>query len=248
MKQSDASPARSPQIYETSAAVPTPHFNRRGAEKKLIALMTLGNPGLLRFHMEDTLAKAHAKDIAQLSAVSPAQAKYMGIALVSMACRAATEEGVPPQTAEAISNVCMQNYDAMEDPGRQWEVAQKVLRRFCEAISTVKLDAYSSAVRQCCEYIHQKIHSNVSLEELSEVCHLSPHYVSDLFRKETGMGALQYAHQAKMQYAKYLLENSDRSIAEIAALLSYPSHSNFSQRFKKTYGVTPHEFRSLFGK
>lgn len=248
MKMEETKTALDPQLNETTSATPRPYMNRRSAEKKLMALMALGNPELLNSHLENSIGKVHDKAIGHLSGVPLTQAKYMGIALATLACRTAIDAGVPEQTAYAISDICVQSYDTMEDPGKQWEIAQQVLRRFCEAISTIRLDGHSSAVRQCCEYIHLKLHSNVSLDELGEVCHLSPHYVSDLFRKEMGIGALQYAHQVKMQYAKYLLENTDQGIAEIASLLSYPSHSNFSQRFKRTYGVTPHEFRAVCGR
>ncbi len=244
MKNSDKKMTPDSQLYETTSATPLPYMNRRDAEKKLMELMALGNPELLSVHLENSIDKVHEKAVGHLSGVPLTQAKYMGIALATLACRTAIDAGVPEQTAYAISDIYVQKYDAMENPVMQWEIAKQLLISFCEAISTIKLNGYSSAVRQCCEYIHLKLHSNVSLHELGEVCHLSPHYVSDLFRKEMGIGALQYAHHVKMQYAKCLLENTDQGIAEIASLLSYPSHSNFSQRFKRTYGVTPHEFRA----
>lgn len=248
MKKSETNTAPDPHLNEMTSAAPMPYMNRRNSEKKLMALLALGNPEVLEEHLKSSIGNVHEKAVGHLSGVPLTQAKYMGIALATLACRTAIDAGVPEQTAYAISDRCVQSYDTMEDPGRQWEIAHKVLKEFCKAISSVKLGEYSSAVRQCCEHIHLKLHSNVSLDELGEVCHLSPHYVSDLFRKEMGIGALQYAHQAKMQYAKYLLENTDYGIAEIASLLSYPSHSNFSQRFKRTYGVTPHEFRAAFGR
>ena len=248
MKKSEIKTALDPHLNEMTSATPMPYMNRRNAEKKLMALMALGNPELLERHLKNSIGNVNEKAVGQLSGVPLTQAKYMGIALATLACRTAIDAGVPEQTAYAISDKWVHSYDTMENPGKQWEIAHQVLKEFCEAISIVKLRDYSGAVRQCCEYIHLKLHGNVSLEELGEVCHLSPHYVSDLFRKEMGIGALQYAHQVKMQYAKFLLENTDQGIAEIASLLSYPSHSNFSQRFKRTYGITPHEFRAAFGR
>lgn len=237
-----------PMEYEITSFTPLPYMNRRNAEKRIMGLMALGNPQLLSDHLEESMGKVNEKVIGRLSGVPLTQAKYQGIALATLACRTAIDAGVPENIAYAISDACVQLYDTMEDSTKQWEIAREVLMRFCEAVHTMKFGSYSPAVRQCCEYIHLKLHSSISLDELGKVCHLSPHYVSDLFRKELGIGALQYAHQVKLQYAKYLLESSELSIAEISTLLSYPSHSNFSQRFKKVYGITPHEYRATCGK
>lgn len=239
--------SRDSMVFETTSFSPIPYMERRNAEKRIMGLVALGNPQLLSSHLEESMRKVNDKVIGRLSGVPLTQAKYQGIALATLACRTAIDAGVPETIAYTISDDCVQLYDTMENSAKQWEIAQTVLMRFCEAVHTMKFGNYSPAVRKCCEYIQLKLHSNISLSELGEVCHLSPHYVSDLFRKELGIGALQYAHQIKLQYAKHLLESSELSIAEISTLLSYPSHSNFSQRFKKTYGVTPLEYRTTVG-
>lgn len=175
--------------------------------------------------------------------VSLTQAKYLGTSLTALAFRTAISAGVSEQAAGMIQNTILRKIDAINSSEQYWEIAKDALLQFSRAISTEKLSNYSDSVRQCCEYLHRNLHNNISLDELGQICHLSPHYVSDLFRQEVGIGGLQYFHQAKMQYAKLLLEYSDDGIAKIADLLSYPSHSNFSQRFKKIYGITPYEFR-----
>lgn len=247
MKSDDFRKTSASQINKNST-VHQPYLYRRNVEKKLMAFLALGNPELLAEHLENDIHKTHDIAINRLADAPLTQAKYQGIALTNLACRTAMAAGVAEKTASAICDTCFMEYDTMTDPARQWEIAKSTLLRFCEAIHTTKLSGYSGAVRQCCEYIHSNLYGSISLDELGQVCHLSPHYVSDLFRKELGIGALQYVHQEKMQYAKFLLENSDQGIAEIASLLSYPSHSNFSHRFKKFYGITPHEFRVSFGR
>lgn len=227
---------------------PLTSLNRRNAEKILIAYVSLGNPSALKAHMENNISKTQGHIIRSLAGLSLIQAKYEGSALTARACRAAAAAGVPPEITPLLNDVCLQEYDTMTESAALWELAQKTLLLFCEAVREVKLSQFSSAVRQCCEYIHANLSSSISLDELGQVCHLSPHYVSDIFRKELGVGALQYVHQAKMQYAKFLLEYTDTGIAEISSALSYPSHSNFSQRFKKIYGLTPHEFRTTCGR
>lgn len=233
---------------ETSACVPIPHANWRNSEQRLMALIALGNPQLLAEYLEESAESIHQKTIGQTSGVSMAQVKYQGNALAELASRTAIEAGAAESTARAISDGCIQRCVAAEDPEKQRQIVREMLIHFCEAVYTARIEGCSPAVRQCCEHIHAKVRDAISLNELGQVCNLSPHYVSDLFRREMGFGALQYAHQVKLQYAKYLLEYSNLGIAELSSLLSYPSHSNFSQRFKKTYGITPYEYRLLCGK
>ncbi len=229
-------------------ALTTPllHITQRNASRKLLALMALGNPSFLASQMDACITKQYAEALSNLASGALTQAKYQGIAFTNLACRTALEAGVSQETVHSISGVFSARYATLTDPSEQWAIARELLLSFSSAIRDVNLSPYSHAVRQCCEYIDEMFFTSTSLNDLGQMCGLSAHYVSDLFRRELGMGALQYIHQVKLQYAKYLLEHSELSIAELSALLSYPSHSNFSQQFKKTYGITPHEYRTLF--
>lgn len=223
-------------------------FPQRNTEGKLLALMALGNPSFLVAQLDICVTARMDELQTVLSSTSLTQAKYQGIALTNLACRTAAEKGVDDATIKSVSSSFSQRYATMTDPAGQWEVARELLLRLSKEIRDHRLANCCSAVRECCEFIDQHFVSSISLDELSRHCGLSPHYISDLFRIELGLGALQYAHQVKMQHAKFLLEYSSLGISAIASMLSYPSHSNFSQRFKKTYDVTPQEYRTLFSK
>lgn len=235
-----------PVPYPNFSISPRPYMNRHSAERQLSALIALGNPKLLAEQLDSW--QTNRFTATDLSRVSLTQARYEGNTTLNLALRAAVNHGVPGPAAQSLRDSFGQKLETTQDISQLVEIVHDGLIRFCEAVHIVILDGYCGSVRQCCEYIFDNLHRSLSLDELGQVCHLSPHYVSDIFRKEMGIGALQYVHQVKMQYAKFLLEHSDQGIAEISALLSYPSHSNFSQRFKKVYGITPHEFRLTCGR
>jgi len=46
-----------------------------------------------------------------------------------------------------------------------------------------------------------------------------------------------------MERARYLLQETQKPISQIAEELGYENSSYFSKLFRKTYGVTPHELR-----
>ncbi|OQP45147.1 AraC family transcriptional regulator [Niastella yeongjuensis] len=82
-----------------------------------------------------------------------------------------------------------------------------------------------------------------SVNAMAEQLHLSPRYLSDLLKQETGKTALELIHLSLISEAKNLLKTADRSIAEIAYDLGFENTSYFTRLFKKQTGMKPLEFR-----
>lgn len=76
--------------------------------------------------------------------------------------------------------------------------------------------------------------------------HLSPKYLSDLLKQETGKTALELIHLFVISEAKNLLVAGDRSISEIAYQLGFENPPYFSRLFKKEVGVSPKEYINQF--
>lgn len=219
---------------------------RRKCEKHLMALITLGNPYILTEYLDENADIICSGLFIEHTNETIAEGKQYAAALAEFICRGVIEAGITDTSARTISENCRKLAESSEDLETLWSCIRDMLTHFCREVYFNRIKDCRPAAQRCCDYMHAKIRNALSLKELAQLCHISEHYVSDLFRKEMGAGALQYAHQIKLQYAKYLLEYSEMSISELAAALSYPSHSNFSQRFKKTYGITPLEYRLMF--
>ena len=73
---------------------------------------------------------------------------------------------------------------------------------------------------------------------------LSPKYLSDLLKQETGKTALELIHLYVITTAKNMLIAGDRSISEIAYQLGFENPPYFSRLFKKEVGLSPREFKS----
>jgi len=74
---------------------------------------------------------------------------------------------------------------------------------------------------------------------------LSPNYLSDLLRKETGKTTQDHIHYHLLEIAKDRLLGTNASIKMIAHSLGFEYPHYFSNLFKKKIGVSPSEFRSL---
>jgi AraC family transcriptional regulator, transcriptional activator of pobA len=73
---------------------------------------------------------------------------------------------------------------------------------------------------------------------------LSPKYLSDLLKQETGKTALELIHLYVISEAKNLLVAGDKSISEIAYQLGFENPPYFSRLFKKEAGMSPKEFKN----
>ena len=80
---------------------------------------------------------------------------------------------------------------------------------------------------------------------LAENVNLSPSYLSDLLKKETGKNAQEHIHFYLIEEAKDYLTNTEKNINEIAYSLGFEYPQYFNKLFKQKTGNTPLEYRNL---
>jgi len=83
----------------------------------------------------------------------------------------------------------------------------------------------------------------LTVRQLAERVKLSPSYLSDLLKRETGRNAQEYIHYLLIEEAKNRLVHSDTTINEIAYSLGFVYPQYFNKLFKQKTGKTPMEFR-----
>ena len=84
-----------------------------------------------------------------------------------------------------------------------------------------------------------------TVKYLAEQVNLSPGYLSDLLKKETGKKAQDHIHFYLIEEAKSILLSTNKSVAEIAYALGFEYPQYFNKLFKQKTGKTPVEFRSM---
>jgi len=75
---------------------------------------------------------------------------------------------------------------------------------------------------------------------------ISPRYLTDLLKQETGKTALEHIHIFLVDEAKNLLVSSNNTVAETAYQLGFENPPYFSRLFKKEVGLTPVEYKDRF--
>ena len=67
------------------------------------------------------------------------------------------------------------------------------------------------------------------------------------FRDEFGMTPLAYLNEKRMERAKALLRDAERTVTEVSYELGFRSVSHFITKFRDAVGVTPKTFQEREG-
>lgn len=83
-----------------------------------------------------------------------------------------------------------------------------------------------------------------SLDDVAGALYISPNYLRQLFKQETGQTFTEYLTARRMCYAKVLLGNPDARVYDVAEQAGYADSRYFSVCFKKMFHMTPSEYQA----
>lgn len=83
---------------------------------------------------------------------------------------------------------------------------------------------------------------NYSVKEIAKRCAISESGLRKLFKSTYGISPIEYKQKIKINKAKFLLEGSTLSIAEISEQLGFYDAAYFTKAFKHHAGCTPTEY------
>jgi AraC-like DNA-binding protein len=95
--------------------------------------------------------------------------------------------------------------------------------------------------RRAKEIMNEKM--DVSLAELAQECQLSITHFARAFRQSTGMSPHQWLLVRRLSKAKSLIEGSNLTLAEVAAICGFSSQSHLNAAFRRYAGTSPGRWR-----
>lgn len=86
-------------------------------------------------------------------------------------------------------------------------------------------------------------HEDINQKDISEAFMLSQDYFGKLFKRQMNENFSQFVLRYKMEYARYLLEETEDRIYEISEKLGYKTPDYFTKLFREYTGETPAQYR-----
>lgn len=98
-------------------------------------------------------------------------------------------------------------------------------------------------LRQAIAYLDAHMPLRVDLATLASLAGLSPHHYSRAFKGSTGLAPYQWQLQARIQRAKDLLLNTNRSLESVAQATGFADAVHLGRTFRRQTGTTPAAWR-----
>lgn len=100
-----------------------------------------------------------------------------------------------------------------------------------------------TAIQEAVLYVRTHFRRPLTVDEMSELVHLTPNYFSEYFKRQTGENFSAYVQKLRLEFALSLLTVTQLSVKEIAEESGFNSPAYFSNAFKDRYGLAPEFFR-----
>jgi AraC family transcriptional regulator len=107
----------------------------------------------------------------------------------------------------------------------------------------LKKNLYQNKINKVCDYLQYNNIAGANLKELSQIADLSPFHFHRIFKAVTGETLGEFIIRIKLEKAAKLLSDSKASISQIAYDVGFETPSSLSKAFKKSYNVSPTQYR-----
>lgn len=114
-----------------------------------------------------------------------------------------------------------------------------------EVLNTLRKEEGSEPlIEQMENYINQWYTKKITLDDMAEVLHANPSYLSRLYKIKKGENLFDNINKKRLEKAKEYMIQTDMKVYQISEAVGFEDTGYFSRTFKKYTGLTPKEYRS----
>lgn len=92
-------------------------------------------------------------------------------------------------------------------------------------------------------YIRENFHEHINFSDCSKQLNISYDYFQHKFKSLTGLSPQKFLIEQRLLASRKMLKGSNYNCSEIAYRCGFCTSSQFSALFKKTYGITPLQYK-----
>lgn len=100
-------------------------------------------------------------------------------------------------------------------------------------------------VSQMLEFIAENYDTSLSVNQVAEHVKLNSNYAMGIFQSVMQLTMKQYITAMRINHARVLLSDSDKTVFDIALTAGFNSSSRFYDTFRKVVGMTPQKYRKM---
>jgi len=121
-------------------------------------------------------------------------------------------------------------------------IATKMISEYCDLVNKYSTAGYSSIIKKAIDYINLNFENKISLNVIADKINISQSHLSRQFKKETNTTVTEFINNKRINEAKYLIKQNNKSITEIALTVGFENHNYFCKVFKEVTSLTPMEY------
>ena len=179
-------------------------------------------------------------------------AQNLAVVDITIATRAAIEAGISAEESYILADAFILEVDSCKYPTDAAALSRACALRCTQLVAKLKKSMLnssdlSSAVIKACAYIDRHLYEKINVQDLADKLKISSGYLVKLFKQERKQTVTEYIAMRKIEAAKIMLKATDKSIGDIAILLSFNSQSHFGRVFLAQTGMSPARFRKKLG-
>ncbi|QKS72503.1 AraC family transcriptional regulator [Paenalkalicoccus suaedae] len=128
---------------------------------------------------------------------------------------------------------------------RLYEILKNAIAKAAEMVKDIHRHSSKPEIVKAKKYVMLHLDKKITLKDVSEHLHLNPSYFSRLFKQQTEMTFIDFVNKTKIERAKELMDHSQETVESISDMLGFESKSYFLKVFKKYYGATPSQYKTI---
>lgn len=212
---------------------------RYDAERRLMYAVSHGQAHqaqLMISHAHESILEHRAPDTLR-------SLRNYGIVLNTLLRKAAEQGSVHPLHIDRLSSSMARKLETTRTSAEIFQLFSTMVHKYCLLVKNHSMKNYSQLVQHVILRIETDLVSDLSLKAHAAHLNVNASYLSNLFKKETGVTLTEYVNRARIDHAIFLLNTTDMQIQSIAQSCGVPDVNYFTKLFKRTIGKTPKEYR-----
>ena len=121
-------------------------------------------------------------------------------------------------------------------------------KEYCASNNLFINDAKTSNTQRIINYIDTNYTTLQKVSEIAEACGVSESYIHRIIKKNTSLTVKEYINKLRLRHALHEMDCSNNSFAIISKACGFQNVSYFYYLFKKSYGITPAQYREQLKK